>query len=90
MQSRYTSTAHSRDELHREFLSDIQRRLDALDRLLRHPKPLSAAEASRVARARYELLDLQEFWSRVEFIADDQRRVVHLNLDERKDVIQAE
>ena len=66
-QLRYTCHARTTSELQREFLSDLQRRLDTLDRELKLKTP-SAAEASRIARARYELLDLQGFWQQVEIV----------------------
>lgn len=61
----YISHARTLDELHSEFLSDIQRRLDELDKALRSPIAKSAAESTRIARARNELLDLQDYWKNV-------------------------
>jgi hypothetical protein len=63
--SRYVSLARTREELLHEFLSDIQRRLDDLDKYLR-TQSRSAAEATRIARARNELLDIQDYWNHVD------------------------
>ena len=65
MQTRYVSNARSKAELHQEFLSDIQRRLDDLDKSLRLGTK-SATESTRIARARNELLDLQDYWKQME------------------------
>ena len=62
--ARYVSHARTLVELHGEFLSDLQRRLDDLDKSLRLGTK-SAAEATRIARARNELLDLQNYWQHV-------------------------
>lgn len=78
MSARYICHARTTTELHREFLSDLQRRLDSLDKDLKLRNP-SATEASRIARARYELLDLQEFWRQVEIIAEPNLPVTNSN-----------
>ncbi len=62
---RYKTHARTVRELRDEFLSDIQRRLDHLDNILRQMKP-SAAEESRIARARLELLSIQDYWKEME------------------------
>ena len=62
---RYMTHARSREELRQAFLSDIQHRLDTLDATLRQMKP-NAAEASRITRARMELLSLYDYWREVE------------------------
>ena len=69
MTNRYICHARTTTELHREFLSDLQRRLDSLDKDLKIRNP-SATEASRIARARYELLDMAEYWKAVEIITE--------------------
>lgn len=60
----YITHARSAEELRLEVLSDLNRRLDQLDSYLKVMKP-NAAEASRVARARMELLSMQDFWQNV-------------------------
>ena len=70
MPTRYVSYARTKAELHSEFMSDIQRRLDDLDKYLR-TQSRSATESSRIARARNELLDLQDYWKHVELKGED-------------------
>lgn len=65
MPTRYVSHARSKAELLSEFLSDIQRRLDTLDKRLRD-QVNSAANSARIARARNELLDMEDYWKHVE------------------------
>jgi hypothetical protein len=65
MPTRYVSNARTRAELHAEFLSDLQRRLDDLDKYLR-TQVRSVTESARIARARNELLDLQDYWKHIE------------------------
>jgi hypothetical protein len=69
MTARYVSNARTRQELRREFLSDLARRLDALDKRLKVSH--SAVESSRIAYARTELLDLQDFWREVELATEN-------------------
>jgi len=64
-QGRYKSHARTLYELRAEFLSDINRRLDHLDQQLKIMRP-SAAEASRITRARQELLAMFDYWSQID------------------------
>ncbi len=66
---RYKSHARTLEELRTEFLSDLQRRLDQLDQTLKAMRP-NAAEASRITRARMELLSLQDYWKEVEVLKE--------------------
>jgi len=66
---RYITHARDTRELLAEFQSDITRRLDTLDGILKTMKP-NAAESSRISRARRELLDLQDYWRNIEIGGD--------------------
>lgn len=72
MSARYITHARNASELRAEFLSDIQRRLDHLDEYLR-TLSRNAAEATRIARARQELLSLLDFWKNIEIKDKDQQ-----------------
>jgi hypothetical protein len=60
--ARFISHARSAQELRSEVMSDIQRRLDGLDAQLKRIGKPSAAEATRIARARFEFLEMLEYW----------------------------
>ena len=74
MPFRYITHARSAAELRAEFVSDIQRRLDTLDNYLSTMKP-SATEASRISRARLELLSLLDFWKNLELIPTEEQKL---------------
>lgn len=63
--SRYISNARTLDELRQEFLTHLQHKLDMLDSNLRQQNP-SAVEASRITRARQELLSVYDYWHNLE------------------------
>jgi len=65
MPGHYVSHARSVHELRDEFLSDLTRRLDHLDQILKQMRP-NAAEAARIARVRQELLNLHDYWRAIE------------------------
>lgn len=74
MQSiRYVSHARTLEDLRDEFLSDLQRRLDSWDKHLKVMQP-GASESARIAKARMELLDLQDYWRQIELRGRDEER----------------
>jgi hypothetical protein len=70
---RYKSHARTLSELKDDFIGSIQNQLDHLDRHLSEMKP-SATEQSRIARARLELLALQNYWREVDLLQDGDQK----------------
>lgn len=69
--SRFISHARTAAELQTEVIGDLQRRLDALDAQLSRIGRPSAAEATRITRARFEFLDMLSYWKELEVAEGD-------------------
>jgi hypothetical protein len=62
----FITHARTLEELRDEFVSDIERRLQALQTDMRRVRP-NATEATRITRVIYALQDLQDFWRKMKF-----------------------
>jgi hypothetical protein len=67
MTDKYVSHAHTPEELQQELLSDLRRRMGAIDMEYRLTRK-GATEKSRIARGLLELENMLLYWSNVEIV----------------------